>query len=147
MLPEVNCFCFEIHCVLLNFWLGIFCTLFCVYELNVQTVIQITRTRNSRGKLRLHIACPVENWGCGFAGHQRVWHWQIKISILHVPVPTIRDLGPVSISDKTSYRKISQSLEAPRFVFRIVRSLWNLAGTSAALLPRYLSNLKAIRTF
>ena len=32
-------------------------------------------------------------------------------------------LAPVSISDKTSYRKISQSLEAARFVLRIVRSL------------------------
>ena len=54
---------------------------------------------------------------------------------------------PVSISDKTAYRKISQNLEAARFVFRIVRSLLNLEGTSAALLPRCLSNLKAIRTF
>ena len=37
--------------------------------------------------------------------------------------------GPVSIWDKTSHCKIcklSQSLEAARFVFRIVRSLWNL---------------------
>ena len=34
-----------------------------------------------------------------------------------------------------------------RFVFRIVRSLWNLAGTSAALLPKCLSNFKAIRQF
>ena len=55
--------------------------------------------------------------------------------------------GPVSISDKTSYRKISQSLEVARFVFRIVRSLWNLTGTSAALLPMCLSNFKAIRQF
>ena len=59
---------------------------------------------------------------------------------------SLEDLGTVSISDQT-YRKISQSLEAARFVFRIVRSLWNLAGTSAALLPRCMSNLKAIRTF
>ena len=55
--------------------------------------------------------------------------------------------GPVSISDKTSYFKISWSLEAVRFVFRIVQSLWNLAGTSAALLPKYLSNFKAILKF
>ena len=39
---------------------------------------------------------------------------------------TGRSLGPVSISEKTSFRKISQSLEAARFVFRIVRSLWNV---------------------
>ena len=55
--------------------------------------------------------------------------------------------GPVSISEKTSYRKISWSLEATRFVFRVVRSLWNLTGTSAALLPMCLSNFKAIRLF
>ena len=53
--------------------------------------------------------------------------------------------GPVSISDKTSYCKISWSLEAARLVFIIVRSLWNLIGTSAALLPMCLSNFKAMR--
>ena len=45
---------------------------------------------------------------------------------------SIHDQGPVSISDKTSYCKFSRSLEAARFVFKIVRSLWNLRGTSAA---------------
>ena len=55
--------------------------------------------------------------------------------------------GPVSISEKTSFRKISSSLEAARFVFRIVRSLWNLTGTSAAVLPMCLSNFKTIRQF
>ena len=39
--------------------------------------------------------------------------------------------GPVSISDKMSYRKISWRLEATRFVFRMVRSLLNLTGSSA----------------
>ena len=39
------------------------------------------------------------------------------------------------------------SLEVARFVFRIVRSLWNLTGTSAAVLPMCLSNCKAIRQF
>ena len=56
-------------------------------------------------------------------------------------------LGPVSVPEKTSFRKISWSLEAARFVFRIVRSFWNLTGTSAALLPMRLSNFKAIRQF
>ena len=37
-------------------------------------------------------------------------------------------LGPVSISDKTSYRKTSLSLEAARFILRTVRSLWHLTG-------------------
>ena len=55
--------------------------------------------------------------------------------------------GPVSISEKTSFGKISSSLEAARFVFRIFRSLWNLTGTSAAVLPVCLSNFKAIQQF
>ena len=55
--------------------------------------------------------------------------------------------GPVSISNKTSYRKILRSLEAARLVFRIVRSLLNLTDTSATLLPRCLSNFKTIWRF
>ena len=53
--------------------------------------------------------------------------------------------GLYSLSGKTSYRKISWSLEAARFGFKLLQSLWNLAGTSAALLPRCLSNFRAIR--
>ena len=53
--------------------------------------------------------------------------------------------GLYSLSGKTSYRKISWSLEAARFGFKLFQSLWNLAGTSAALLPRCLSNFRAIR--
>ena len=56
-----------------------------------------------------------------------------------------RPLGLYSLSGKTSYRKISWSLEAARFGFKLFQSLWNLAGTSAALLPRCLSNFRAIR--
>ena len=59
----------------------------------------------------------------------------------------IRLLGTVSISDKTSYRKISWSLDAARLVFGIVWSLWKLTGTSAALPPRSLSNFRAILWF
>ena len=47
----------------------------------------------------------------------------------------------------TSYCKISRSLEAARFVFKIVRGLWNLTWTSAALLPMCLSSFKAMRSF
>ena len=54
-------------------------------------------------------------------------------------------LGLHSLSGKTSYHQISWSLEAARFGFKLFQSLWNLAGTSAALLPRCLSNLRAIR--
>ena len=53
--------------------------------------------------------------------------------------------GLYSLSGMTSYRKISWSLEAARFEFKIFQSLWNLAGTSAALLLRCLSNFRAIR--
>ena len=56
-------------------------------------------------------------------------------------------LGSVSVSDKTSHSKISWSLEAARFVFRIFQSLWNFTCTSAALLPMCLSNFKAMRYF
>ena len=54
-------------------------------------------------------------------------------------------LGLYSLSGKTSYRKISWSLEAARFRFRLFQSLWNLTGTSAAALPRCLSNFRALR--
>ena len=53
--------------------------------------------------------------------------------------------GLYSLSGKTSYQKISWSLEAARFGFKLFQSLWNLEGTSAALPPRCLSNFKAIR--
>ena len=59
---------------------------------------------------------------------------------LRAPVRT----GPRSISDKTSYHKISWSLEAARLKVEIIASLWNLEGTSVAPLPRCLSNFKAI---
>ena len=56
-------------------------------------------------------------------------------------------LGPIPIYDNTSYCKISHSLEAERFALRIAIWLWNLTGTSAALLPTCLSNFKVKRTF
>ena len=57
----------------------------------------------------------------------------------------LRLQGLYSLSGKTSYGKISWSLEAARFDIKLFQSLWNLAGTSAALLPRCLSNFRAIR--
>ena len=54
-------------------------------------------------------------------------------------------LGLYSLNGKTSYRKISWSLEAAGFGSKLFQSLWNLVGTSAALLPRCLSNFRAIR--
>ena len=55
------------------------------------------------------------------------------------------NLVSVPISDKTSYCKISWSLEAARFVFRIVWLPWKLTGTSEGLLPTCLYNFKAMR--
>ena len=60
---------------------------------------------------------------------------------------SVFSLGPVSISNKTSYCKISWSLEAARLVVYIITSLWHLTGTSAALLPMCLSNFRAIGRF
>ena len=54
-------------------------------------------------------------------------------------------LGLYSLSGKTSYRKISWSLKAAIFRFKLFQSLWNLAGTLAALLPRCLWNFRTIR--
>ena len=52
--------------------------------------------------------------------------------------------GLYSLSGKTSYRQISRSLEVARLDVTIIVSLWNLTGISAALLPRCLSNFRAI---
>ena len=69
---------------------------------------------------------------------------QNRMRCLSVP-RHFTNLGLYSLSRKTSYRKISWSLEAARFGFKLFQSLWNLAGTSASLLPRCLSNFRAIR--
>ena len=52
--------------------------------------------------------------------------------------------GLYSLSGKTSYRQISWSLKAARLDVAMGVSLWNLTGTSAAALPRYLPNFRAI---
>ena len=66
--------------------------------------------------------------------------WKYQPSWLSLNVLT----AEITISDKTSYRKISWSLEVSRFVSRIVRSLWYLTSTSAALLPMCLSSFEAM---
>ena len=55
-----------------------------------------------------------------------------------------RKLGLYSLSGKTSYRKISWSLEAARLDVAMVASFWNLTDTSAAALPMYQPNVRAI---
>ena len=53
--------------------------------------------------------------------------------------------GPYSLGGSASYCKISWSLEVTRFGFRLYQSLWNLTAISAAILPRCLSNFRALR--
>ena len=55
-------------------------------------------------------------------------------------------LGLPSLNGRTSYPKISRSLEAARFWFGLIQSLWNLTGISTAALPRCLSNFRAMRS-
>ena len=76
-----------------------------------------------------------------------LWHRCIKQQIHLAGAQHSCFLGPVSISDKMSYCKITQSIEAARVVFRIVWSFYNLTVTSAAVLPIWLSNSTAIKWF
>ena len=65
-------------------------------------------------------------------------HWSLQLS-------TWIALGPISISDKTSYRKISSSLQVVSMEVKIMTSLGNLA--SAGVLSRCLLNFRAIKQF
>ena len=90
-----------------------------------------------------HVILPPKTIYCKTLLHIDWW-----VGGLHVFTSTkLRhlNLGLYSLSGKTSYRKISWSLEAARFGIKLFQLLWNLAGTSAALLPRCLSNFRAIR--
>ena len=55
--------------------------------------------------------------------------------------------GPVSISDKTSHRKSSWSLEVARLVVWIIASLWYMTGSSVAQLEMCSSNFITIVQF
>ena len=81
----------------------------------------------------------------------RTWISWIDLFITLMPRKRVRSHGPCrldlySLSGRTSYRKISWSLEAARLGFRLFQSFWNLTNTSAAALPRSLSNFRAIRS-
>ena len=60
----------------------------------------------------------------------------------------IHDSGPLFTKRyiKTSYCRISRSLEATRMDVVMIISYWNSTGISTALLPRCLSNFRAIET-
>ena len=78
-----------------------------------------------------------------------IYQWIISTDwweIIHWRLSLHRTQGLYSLSGRTSYRKISRSLEAARFWFRLLQSLWNLTDTSAARLQRCLSNFRAIRS-
>ena len=55
--------------------------------------------------------------------------------------------GPVSLSDNMYYRGILWSLVTAKLEVDTMASLWNLTGTSAALLSRCLSDLRVIIQF
>ena len=92
----------------------------------------------------------MSNWNlrCTCINHSRChWFWNKEKKKRSSNIMQAL-LGPVSISNKTSYRKILWSLGAARLVVWIITSLWNLTGTSAALLlPRCLPNFRAIILF
>ena len=78
-----------------------------------------------------------------------VTHWlavpgDYLYDMLYNILMIISTQGLYSLSGTTSYRQISWSLEAVRLDAAMVVSLWNLTGTSAAALPRYLPNFRAI---
>ena len=53
----------------------------------------------------------------------------------------------VSPSEITTVLKVSWNLKVAGSIFRIVGSIWNLTGCSAALLRRCLSNFRTIQQF
>ena len=54
---------------------------------------------------------------------------KVSDSVLHIG----HIQGLYSLNERTSYRKISRSLEAARFGFRLFQFLWNMTGTSAGV--------------
>ena len=64
--------------------------------------------------------------------------WSVQKWILWVIIERWEAFGPSTLRDCRQLHKTPWSLEAARFVFKIVPSLWNLRGTSAAVPPRRL---------
>ena len=99
---------------------------------------------------RAHYGVIVMSLWAGLPLHEagRPWcepdQWWICVVMAYWYRHIIRALGLYSLSGKTSYRKISWSLGAARLGVIIIVSPWNLTGISAALLPRCLSNFRAI---
>ena len=71
----------------------------------------------------------------------------IYVYICFIGYDITAPLGLCSLSWRTSYRKISWSLEATRLNASMFVSIWNVTGTSAARLARCLSNVRSIGKF
>ena len=98
---------------------------------------------NSHQSREPTIYCDWGNSNQYRTNHKRAMPAYVSHSRVHTPQPHCHR-GLYSLSGKTSYRQISWSLEAARLGVIIIAPLWNLTGTSAALLPRGLSNFRAI---
>ena len=67
-----------------------------------------------------------------------VWCWVIFISAQRDPLIDQQRLSGM-LREKTSYRKISWTFKPARFSVKMFIPVWNLAGFTAAMLPRCLS--------
>ena len=70
-----------------------------------------------------------------------LWHYS---NYMNSSVPVKQPWASIHKAIKTSYRQISWSVKATKLHVILILSLWNLTGISASLLPRCLSNFKAI---
>ena len=120
-------------------------TLVALYHLVVWYHKLVKRSVEMTGGCIFHHARRYKLLRSPVSHNQEMWVPGCSWSWSRISYNSNNNLGLYSLSGKTSYRKISWSLEAARFGFKLFQSLWNLAGTSAALLPRCLSNFRAIR--
>ena len=79
------------------------------------------------------------SWPFWIVIYGEIW----RVHFIVFPQQEYLFLGTDSISNKTSYRKISQILEGVRSVVKILVTLCHLSGASAAVLPKRLSHSRA----
>ena len=73
------------------------------------------------------------------------YKWLYHICVARASQYNCRKHDLYSLSCKTSYRQISRSLKVAILDVIMTVSRWNFTGFSAGLLPRYLSNNRAIK--
>ena len=89
-------------------------------------------------------------WLLPLPGQSHPWHWLSYVGS-HFPFQGTRSL--YTKLHTMLHHWTSQNLKAVKYGFtiknwfRIVQSLWNLTGASAALLPRRLSDFRMIQSF